>query len=66
MHQTSTHIVLQTSKLSQWLVTVNIARILKPKKTMFLATIKSKFISGNNDYLNFDYQNVLSVLGMEN
>lgn len=66
MRQTSTHIVLQTSKLSQWLVTVNIARILKPKKTMFLATIKSKFFSGNNGYLNFDYQNVLSVLGMEN
>ena len=33
---------------------------------MFLAAIKSKFISGNDDYLNFDYQNVLSVLGMEN
>lgn len=30
---------------------------------MFLATIKSKLISGNNGYLNFDYQN---VLGMEN
>lgn len=36
------------------------------KKVMFLATIKGKFISGNNGYLNFDYQNVLSVLGMEN
>lgn len=38
----------------------------KPKKAMFLAIIKCKFISGNNGYLNFDYQNVLSVLGMEN